>query len=388
MNKKQILAALVAIIAIAIFYYILQMKIPGTWQFVLVVVEMLAVNQIWIRYYKQSSEMGLILLRSDKGLEAIDSIARTKENLATTLVDIGNSIGYGMLSQFIFQKRASFRNFIIGLALLAFLSLLVAPTAFLFLFQVLKLGAVDKTVSMTGSVSQDTGLIIVSAILAIGGLFLFILAGIVYYGGFVVLPALANLILHGSDTITKTASGGTFLLPGINLPLFEGIIALAIVMVVHEGGHAVLSRIAKIRVLSSGLVLFGVIPIGAFVEPDEKEMVKVEAYKQTRVLIAGPAANFITSSITFILFMALVYIMNNFDLTANPALPAIKFIYVTLGLTFALNFIVGAVNLLPVPMFDGYRIMDVNVKNKTLVKIISYGTLMFFILNFLPSLFR
>jgi Zn-dependent protease len=332
--------------------------------------------------------MGLILLRSDKGLEAIDSIARTKENLATTLVDIGNSIGYGMLSQFIFQKRASFRNFIIGLALLAFLSLLVAPTAFLFLFQVLKLGAVDKTVSMTGSVSQDTGLIIVSAILAIGGLFLFILAGIVYYGGFVVLPALANLILHGSDTITKTASGGTFLLPGINLPLFEGIIALAIVMIVHEGGHAVLSRIAKIRVLSSGLVLFGVIPIGAFVEPDEKEMVKVEAYKQTRVLIAGPAANFITSSITFILFMALVYIMNNFDLTANPALPAIKFIYVTLGLTFALNFIVGAVNLLPVPMFDGYRIMDVNVKNKTLVKIISYGTLMFFILNFLPSLFR
>jgi membrane-associated protease RseP (regulator of RpoE activity) len=241
---------------------------------------------------------------------------------------------------------------------------------------------------MTGSVSQDTGLIIVSAILAIGGLFLFILAGIVYYGGFVVLPALANLILHGSDTITKTASGGTFLLPGINLPLFEGIIALAIVMIVHEGGHAVLSRIAKIRVLSSGLVLFGVIPIGAFVEPDEKEMVKVEAYKQTRVLIAGPAANFITSSITFILFMALVYIMNNFDLTANPALPAIKFIYVTLGLTFALNFIVGAVNLLPVPMFDGYRIMDVNVKNKTLVKIISYGTLMFFILNFLPSLFR
>ncbi len=388
MNNKNILAVLVAIIAIAAFYGILQLSVSGPIKFVLVVLEMLLVNQIWIKHYNQSSEMGLILLKSEKGLNEIENIAKKHENISTTLVDIGHSIGYGMLSQLIFRKRASFRDFVIGLLLLVFLSLVVAPTAFVFLFQVLKLGAADKTVGITSSVGQDTGLIIISTILMVGGLFLFILSGIVYYGGFVVLPAIVNLLIHGSDTITKTASGGTFLLPGINLPLFEGIIALAIVMAVHEGAHAVLARIGKIKVLTSGLVLFGVIPIGAFVEPDEKELVKAEEQKQTRVLIAGPSANLLTSSITFVLFMSLVYLLNTFNLAGTFIAPALKFIYVTLGLTFALNFIVGAVNLLPIPMFDGYRILDVNVKNKTIVKIVSYGALMFFILNFLPALFH
>ncbi len=68
--------------------------------------------------------------------------------------------------------------------------------------------------------------------------------------------------------------------------------------------------------------------------------------------------------------------------------PALQFIYIILGLGVALNFVVGTVNILPIPLFDGYRIVDVNVKNKLLVKALSYTALAFFILNFVPRLFQ
>jgi len=64
------------------------------------------------------------------------------------------------------------------------------------------------------------------------------------------------------------------------------------------------------------------------------------------------------------------------------------FIKTTLMLTFALNFIVGAVNLLPLPVFDGYRIIETNIKNKLVVRAIMYVALIFFALNFLPWFFH
>jgi Zn-dependent protease len=59
-----------------------------------------------------------------------------------------------------------------------------------------------------------------------------------------------------------------------------------------------------------------------------------------------------------------------------------------LGLTLSLNFVVGAVNILPVPLFDGGRLIEINVKNKMIVNAISYVTLFFLLLNFLPLLFH
>jgi len=68
--------------------------------------------------------------------------------------------------------------------------------------------------------------------------------------------------------------------------------------------------------------------------------------------------------------------------------PALQFIFITLGLVVSLNFVVGTVNILPVPLFDGYRLLDINIKNKMIVKAISYTALFFFVLNFLPRFFQ
>ena len=66
----------------------------------------------------------------------------------------------------------------------------------------------------------------------------------------------------------------------------------------------------------------------------------------------------------------------------------LEFIYRVLGLSVVLNFMVGIVNLLPLPGFDGYRILELNIKNKSVVKMISYLVLACFLLNFLPWLFK
>ena len=69
-------------------------------------------------------------------------------------------------------------------------------------------------------------------------------------------------------------------IPGVNdfIPFtFAVWLGLLVTMVVHEFGHAILCRVEAIRVKSMG-VLMAVIPIGAFVEPDEGDQEK------TRVL--------------------------------------------------------------------------------------------------------
>ena len=52
-------------------------------------------------------------------------------------------------------------------------------------------------------------------------------------------------------------------LPGLNpvIPLWYGILALVIAMVVHEFSHGILSRVANVKVKALGLLMF-FFPVG------------------------------------------------------------------------------------------------------------------------------
>ena len=52
-----------------------------------------------------------------------------------------------------------------------------------------------------------------------------------------------------------------------------GIIALITVMVVHEFGHGIISRVEGVKIKSIGVLFLAVLP-GAFVEPDEEDIQK------------------------------------------------------------------------------------------------------------------
>ncbi len=376
-----ILLGIIVAAAIGLFWFILQLDVPGLWKFFLVFAEMLIVNQILIRKYRLPSELGLILLKSRKGIDIIDNLSK-KGKWFDLMADIGNTMSYGLLSLFITRRNTNLQTILPGLILLAIISVVVGPAAIYYISEILGLGGAEGTTT-GASIRAGIDIYGLGAMLLFGGFFLLMLFGIIYFGG-LVLAGVFELLLYGKEEVLDMPAGGTFLLPGVNLPLFEGIFALVVIMLVHEGAHAVLARIGKIPVASSGIVLFGVIPIGAFVEPDESKLAKADEVRQSRVLVAGCTANLMASVLFFILFALLTHGMIHFGLREVEAL---MFLRTALMLTFTLNFIVGVINLLPLPVFDGYRLIDVNMKNKTVVKALMYVTLLFFVLNFLPHFF-
>ncbi len=92
-------------------------------------------------------------------------------------------------------------------------------------------------------------------------------------------------------------------IPGLNpmIPFWFGIIGLAIAIIVHEFAHGILSRVANIKVRSLGLLLC-VIPIGAFVEPDEEELLSAKRRHRTRVFAVGPWTNVVVGLIFAAIF--------------------------------------------------------------------------------------
>ena len=97
------------------------------------------------------------------------------------------------------------------------------------------------------------------------------------------------------------------IIPGITIPLVAGILALFVVLSVHEFSHGILARISKVKVVHSGALLFGIIPIGAFVEPDEKSILKLKRREQNRISSAGVSSNMLFAIIFFIPMVLFFY---------------------------------------------------------------------------------
>lgn len=83
------------------------------------------------------------------------------------------------------------------------------------------------------------------------------------------------------------------------------IIALAVVAIVHEFSHGIFARLHKFKIHSTGFAFLGPI-LGAFVEPDEKQMQKAKKFPQMVILAAGTFANVITT-ILFVLILGLFF---------------------------------------------------------------------------------
>jgi len=133
------------------------------------------------------------------------------------------------------------------------------------------------------------------------GVALIVMAGsfvLVLLGG---LQALAN-----PQPTQLTQPRNVLAIPGVNdfLPLSaapEIVAALLVGLVVHEGGHGLLSRVEDIEIDSMGLALLAFIPIGAFVEPDEQQQADASRGARTRMFAAGITNNFAVAIVAFAL---------------------------------------------------------------------------------------
>ena len=103
------------------------------------------------------------------------------------------------------------------------------------------------------------------------------------------------------------------LIPGVNdfVPSTFAVwfaLVFAVVMfavVIHEFGHGLLSRVEKIRVKYTGILAL-VIPIGAFVEPDEEEIEKSPLSTKLRMFAAGITNNLVVGAICILALILLL----------------------------------------------------------------------------------
>lgn len=97
------------------------------------------------------------------------------------------------------------------------------------------------------------------------------------------------------EIVKDLGPGSVLLLPGINpmLPIVYGWIAIVVAIVIHEGAHGIIARNVNLRVKSSGLLFFLIVPIGAFVDVDEEQIKKARPRHSLKVMAAGVGGNVI-----------------------------------------------------------------------------------------------
>ncbi len=116
-------------------------------------------------------------------------------------------------------------------------------------------------------------------------------------GGGVVLPI-------------QTEGGLDSAIPVFYVPFMYWIIALFVLVVVHEFAHGVVSERFNVKIKSSGFAFGGIIlPImpAAFVEPDEKQLNKKPWWQKVAVMGAGSTSNFIFG---FLFLLVSLFIAN------------------------------------------------------------------------------
>lgn len=119
----------------------------------------------------------------------------------------------------------------------------------------------------------------------------------------------ATSVLLQPETTTTTQPSNYLAIPGVNdyLPLSETIeivLALLIGVVLHEGGHAVLCRVENIDIDSTGFAFISILPMGAFVEPNEESKDRASHFARARMAAAGIVQNLFLTVVSLVLLIA------------------------------------------------------------------------------------
>lgn len=332
-------------------------------KFILSVIGLALSGEYIRRKLKFDGEYGLMLLRTRSVNRLIDTLSLNK-GFITLFSDVGLTLSYGLFSFLLIKNK---KTLFFGLVLLTLFLFVVSPLIVSYLSMLLPEFSA-KTVEGVSSFSW-----VILLFYYLGGFVLTTIIGLLSQAIIIVYSVIQMIT---SPQAEIAAPGATLLLPGINLPLVEGILAVISVLVVHEMAHGIVSRSERIKIHSTGIVVFGIIPIGAFVEPDEHMLIASPKEKQRKVYVAGSTANLFLSLIITLLILSFQFFSYSLPLT----------ILNILLLSSTLNFVVGVVNLLPLPFFDGGELLRVSM-SKDLSRLAAAVVGAAFLLNLLPWVF-
>ena len=458
LRSEAIQLTLVVILSFLLFYSIVLSEYSSLLKGIAAVALLLITGILLRQLSGAEGWSGFVMVKTKEGIHIVDWFHRLVQEKWNTLTDLGLVMGFG-LSTILGFKYLSKKFYLLAMLVFVVYVLILTPYIPAIMF-----GLIDLPRN-SGDVQQAGALLLPTAI----ALFLFGFVGMVIFSllanTYSILAAMVSFLSGNAAALAATSPGATLIIPGLNLPLFEGIIALLILLIVHEGGHGVSARLSKIKIKSTGFLTFGFIPVGAFVDIDEKQLTYKKERDQIRVAVAGSTGNLITAFLFLIPVILLLGILPNYyanevvisgftrvietdggeltvgtrinsingvELTSlsdfaearktikpdsdvlletsagamtiktnekakmglsvsQPLLPEygwLKNLYNILGLTAVLNFLIGVINLLPLPAFDGYRLFDIGLRNRALLRALSYVIIAAFIINLLPWFWR
>jgi membrane-associated protease RseP (regulator of RpoE activity) len=133
-----------------------------------------------------------------------------------------------------------------------------------------------------------------------------VVAVVVMAATFVLLPLQAYVALTQPVQDQVTQPQNALVIPGVNefIPLSaapEVLAGLLVGLVVHEAGHGILCRVGDIDIESMGVVLLTLLPVGAFVEPEEESRDTADRLSRQRMFAAGVTNNFAVSVVALLL---------------------------------------------------------------------------------------
>ncbi len=141
-----------------------------------------------------------------------------------------------------------------------------------------------------------------------------------FFTTLIVILSFISIFTSTRDQIS-IEPGEVLLIPGVStgIPIFWPIIALIVALIIHEYGHGILMRAHGMRVRSFGLLIFSFIPMGAFAEPEYREVLKAPKRERMRIYAAGPTVNLVFS---FILILILAIGISGINSTMQGAYSA------------------------------------------------------------------
>ena len=128
-----------------------------------------------------------------------------------------------------------------------------------------------------------------------------LLAGI---AGTVILIILTVNLKQTFGLVLPTAGGYQIPGPVFSVPFWYWFLAIFIIAVSHETMHAVFIRLERVPVKNYGILMLLLLPIGAFVDPDNNRIKRLSILKKLRIFAAGSFANFVVAIIAIGIFIS------------------------------------------------------------------------------------
>jgi len=270
----------------------------------------------------------LFVIRTKHFLRFIDSLSKLSPRLWQFLSDLAVVMSFSGVGAFYLSKTkrsVSLDSILVILSALTVAFWRNTPLKFLesFLILLFAVTLLQKFRNRWADFLFASALITLMAFRLLNSPYLAILEGV--FG----IPSilLLSLAKHSYQIILgSTLPGISPLVPGVSegqvgvslpgydifIPWWYALIGLITTLVVHEFAHGVVARTHALKIKSTGLLTLGILPIGAFVEPDEKKLEKRHTTEKMQVFAAGSFANVVVGIAAIFMFLPLSQIYGSF----------------------------------------------------------------------------